>query len=261
RILAPTAGVWLRFTSLRNFEQDVPNYQTLWADTLTPNLMMPYDLRDAFGYEPVALKNAQTVDDKAAHAFGPKASRDDQREGAALAGALGVKYIAVCRVAPPEKTLPGLIAVRAASTLAPAGRKRGPQAKIYLSRNARWQPRARLEASDAPVTLTEAGPDQVTLTCATTAAARLILADTEAAGWQATVDGRSAPIESYGGSLRAVRLPGTGAYKVVFSYQPMSFRLGLYLSLLTLAGLMGAASFAVARNFMRGAGFGAADME
>ena len=249
RILAPTAGVWLRFTSLRSFEQDVPEYQTLWADTLTPNLMMPYGLRDAFGYEPVALKNAQTVDDNAAHAFDPRASKSDQREGTALAGTLGVKYITVCRVAPPEKALPGLVPLRAAPTLAPPGRKRGPQAKIYFSRNALWQPRARLEGSDAPVTLTEAGPDQVTLTCTTGLPARLILADTEAAGWTATVDERPSPIETYDGSLRAVRLPGSGAHRVIFSYQPLSFRLGLYFSLLTLAGLMGAAGLCRRKKF------------
>ena len=251
----PGSGCALRVCEAS--QQDVPDYQTLWANTLTPNLMMPYGLRDAFGYEPVALKNALTVDEKAAHAFDPRADREDENQAAALAGMLGVKYIAVCRVAPPEKTLPGLIPIRAVPTLVPPSRKRGPQAKIYLSRNAKWQPRARLEGSAAPVTLTENSPDQVILTCATTAPGRLILADTEAAGWQAVVDGKPSPIETYGSSLRAVGLRGAGTHKVVFSYQPTAYRLGLYLSLLTVAGLIGAACFAVAINFARGAGFGA----
>ncbi len=261
RVLAPTAGVWLRFTSLRTFRQGVPGYGTLWADTLTPNLTMPYGLRDAYGYEPVALKDAQTTDGKAAQAFDPKAKPEERTEAARLAGALGVKYVAVCRVTPPEDTLPGLTPVRAAPTLAPPGKRRGPAGFIYLSRNARWQPRARLEGSLVPVALTDDGPDRVTLTCTTTAPARLILADTQAAGWRATVDGHTRRIETYGGSLRAVWLPAPGAHTVVFSYSPTPYRVGLYLSLLTLAALAGAAAFAGARNVSRRGGMGGRGVE
>ena len=261
RILAPTAGVWLRFTGLKSFRQDVPGYQTLWADTLTPNLMMPYGLRDAYGYEPVALKDAQATVGTAAKAFDPKARPEERAEAASLAGALGVKYVAVCRVAPPETTIPGLVSVRAALTLAPPGRQRGPGASVYLSRNARWQPRARLEGSFAPVGIQEDGPDRVTLTCTTTSPARLVLADTQAAGWSATTDGQASPIESYGGSLRAVRLSETGMHTVVFTYSPTPYRLGLYLSLLTLAGLMGAAGYAATRKITRRGGIGGVIVE
>ena len=261
RILAPTAGVWLRFTSLRDFRQNVPGYQTLWADTLTPNLMMPYGLRDAYGYEPVALKDAQTVDGAAAGAFDAKAKSEERTEAASLAGALGVKYVALCRVTPPEKTVPGLVPIRAAPTLAPPGHGRGPGGSVYLSRNARWQPRARLEGSSLPVMLRDDGPDRVTLGCVTTGPARLILADTQAAGWRAVADGQSARIETYGGSLRAVRLTTPGAHTVVFSYSPTPFRLGLYLSLLTLAGLAGALSFAAARKIARWGGIGSRGVE
>ncbi len=261
RVLAEPGGVWLRFTNPKDYRQGQPGYQALWADTLTPNLMMPYGLREAYGYEPVALKDAQTTDGAAAHAFSPVATATERAKAAALAGALGVKYIAVCRVAPPEETLPGLIPARVAPTLAPLGDKGGPRASIYLSRNARWQPRARLEGSPIPVALAEAGPDRVTLTCTTTAPARLILADTQAAGWRATVDGHTRRIETYGGSLRAVWLPAPGAHTVVFSYSPTPYRVGLYLSLLTLAALAGAAAFAGARNVSRRGGMGGRGVE
>ena len=261
RVLAPTAGVWLRFTGLKSFRQDVPGYQRLWADTLTPNLMMPYGLRDAYGYEPVALKNAQTTGGKAAQAFDPKAGPEEQAEASDLAGVLGVKYVAVCRVTPPEKTIPGLVLVHAAVTLAPPGRQRSPGASVYLSRNARWRPRARLEGSAVPVKLTDDGPDRVTLTCVTTGPVRLLLADTRAAGWWATADGQPAPIETYAGSLRAVRLAGAGAHTVIFSYLPTAYRLGLYLSLLTLAGLSGAGAFAITRKIARWEGIGGGGVE
>jgi len=255
RILAPTNGIWLRFTTPKDFRQAVPGYQTLWADTLTPNLMMPYGLYDAFGYEPVALKNIETASVTAAQAFDPKAAQSVRNKAAALGGALGVKYVAVCRVTPPERTLPGLVSVRSAPTLAPPGRQHGPKALLYLSRNTQWQPRAHLEHAASPVRLNDNGPDQVTLTFQTAAPDRLILEDTQAASWQAAVDGQRVPIKTYQSCLRAVTVPQPGLHRVVFTYAPTPFRLGLYLSLLTLAGLLGAASFGLTRKLMGREGF------
>ena len=154
-----------------------------------------------------------------------------------------------------------LIPVRAAATLAPPGRQRGPGASVYLARNLRWQPRTRLEGSAVLDGLTDDGPDRVTLICVTTGPARVLLADTQAAGWAATADGQPVPIETYGGSLRAVRLSGAGAHTVVFSYSPTPYRLGLYLSLLTLAGLAGAFGFAAARKIARRGGIGDGGVE
>ena len=255
RILAPTNGVWLRFTNYKDFRQSAPNYQTLWADTLTPNLMMPYGLSDAFGYEPVALKNTDAAAKKAAEAFDPKATRAQRNGAAALCGALGVKYVALVRVTPPGTSLPGLAAVRAAPTLAPPGQKYGPKASVYLSRDLRWQPRAHLAHSASAVTLAENGPDQVTLSFETTAPDTLVLEDAQAAGWSAVLDGQPVPINTYDGCLRAVAMPNTASHTLVFSYAPTPFRLGLYLSLLTLALLLGAGSYTLSRNFTAREGF------
>ena len=263
RILAPSAGVWLRFTSPRSYRQDVPGYQSLWADTLTPNLTMPYGLADAYGYEPVSLKNAEATARKADRSFDPAATAGDRAQATERAGALAVKYVAVCRVRPPERSLPGLAAVRADPTLDPArpSRKREAQAFVYLSRNTEWQPRARLEGSATPVLLQENGPDEVRLSCVSTGPARLILADTQAAGWTATVDGGAVPIGTTDGCLRAVRLSQAGPHAVAFSYRPTPFRLGLYLSLVTLAALAGAASGGAARKIFRRGGIGEAEGE
>ena len=255
RILAPTNGIWLRFTTPKDFRQMTPEYQTLWADTLTPNLMMPYGFSDAFGYEPVALRNIETASAHAARDFDPKAPLGTRNEAAALSGALGVKYVAVCRVTPPEQTISGLVSVRAAPTLAPPGRQHGPKALLYLSRNTRWQPRAHLEQSALPVHLADNGPEEVVLTFQTAAPDRLILEDTQATSWQAAVDGQHVPIETYQGCLRVVNVPQPGLHRVVFTYAPTPFRLGLYLSLLTLAGLIGAASFGLARKLTGREGF------
>ena len=221
RILAPTNGIWLRFTTPKDFRQAAPGYQTLWADTLTPNLMVPYGVYDAFGYEPVALKDIETAAGSAARDFDPKADAAAREDAAAASGALGVKYVAVCRVTPPGQTVSGLVPVRAAPTLAPPGRQHGPKALLYLSRNTRWLPRAHLEhsASEA-IQLSENGPDQVALTFQTAVPDRLILEDTQAAGWQATLDAKPVPIETYDGCLRAVAVPQAGPHRVVFTYAP-----------------------------------------
>ena len=256
RVLAPTGGIWLRFTTAKDFRQGVPNYQALWADTLTPNLTMPYGVPDAFGYDPVALKNIQMAAVKAARGFDPKATPKDRAAAAALSGTLGVKYVVTCRVTPPEASLPNLFAVRSDSTLALPGRTHSPSARLYLSRSAKWQARARLERENsAAVQIAEEGPDQVALTFTSAVPDRLVLADTQAAGWQAAVDGRPAPIDTYAGCLRAVSVPQPGFHRVVFTYAPTPFRLGLYLSLLTLAGLCGAGSCAAARKFSAREGF------
>jgi len=256
RVLAPTDGVWERFTSYKNYEQGVTGYQERWADTLTPNLTMAYGLPDAYGYEPVALRNAQVTTGEAARALSPRADKGGAARACALAGALAVKYVAVCRVVPPEGSLPGLVPVRASPTLAPPGERRhGAAAQIFLSRNARWLPRARLESSPLPVALADDGPDRVAASFRSTGPARLVLADTDAAGWAATLDGRAVQIGSYGGSLRAVSAASAGAHRVVFSYRPTAYLLGLYLSLLAWGMLAGALSFAGARFLARRGGF------
>ena len=255
RILAPTNGIWLRFTNYKDFRQSVPGYQSLWADTLTPNLMMPYGLSDAFGYEPLALKNTETAAGNAARAFDPKASQQQKDEAAALSGALGVKYIALCRATPPGTTLPGLAAVRAAPTLAPPGQKYGAKAFVFLSRDTLWQPRAHLKRSAGAVMLSDDGPDRVTLAFQTSAPDTLILEDAQAAGWSAWMDGHPVPIATYDGCLRAVAVPGAGPHKLIFSYTPTPFRLGLYVSLLTLAVLVGAGCYSLTRKLVRRGGF------
>ena len=254
RILAPTNGVWLRFTNYKDFRQAVPDYQTLWADTLTPNLMMPYEISDAFGYEPVALKNTETAAASVAHAFDPKALAAERANAAAISGALGVKYIALVRATPPETTLTHLAAVRATPTLAPPGQSYGAKASVYLSRDTLWQPRAHLTQSPSAVEISDNGPDRVSLTFQTSAPDTLILEDTQAAGWSAVLDGNTVPISTYDNCLRAVAVPGPGPHTLVFTYAPTPFRLGLYGSLLTLAGLIGAGCFASARKLARRGG-------
>jgi hypothetical protein len=84
-------------------------------------------------------------------------------------------------------------------------------------------------------------PDRVVVTANVDHPSLLLLADTMSPGWQAKLDGRDVPILSADGCLRAVALPDAGAHAVVFTYRPTSVLLGLYVSLLTMGCLVGAA--------------------
>jgi hypothetical protein len=64
----------------------------------------------------------------------------------------------------------------------------------------------------------------------------LVLGDNYFPGWKAEVDGRSVPIERVDYLFRGVRV-GAGAHTVVFRYQPLSWRVGWLVSLVSLAGL------------------------
>jgi hypothetical protein len=78
----------------------------------------------------------------------------------------------------------------------------------------------------------------------------LVLSDTHYPGWRATLDGVPVPIHRANYALRAVRLPA-GVHRIRFEYHPLSFRVGLALSLLTCGGL--AASVLLRRRMPRGA--------
>ncbi len=144
RFLAPdSARVWQRFTGHKSYRQGVADYQDLWASTLTPNLMMSYGLPDAYGYEPETRRDTQTIAGTTAQAFRPEAKPAQRAVAAIWAGFLGVLDVAALRVHPPEPTLPGLVPLMTARTLAPLGHPNDP-ARTYLSKNAQWQPRARV---------------------------------------------------------------------------------------------------------------------
>ncbi|MBN8228791.1 YfhO family protein [Corallococcus macrosporus] len=64
----------------------------------------------------------------------------------------------------------------------------------------------------------------------------LVVSDSHYPGWTATVDGQDAPIHRADLALRAVRVP-RGLHMVRFDYRPLSFRVGLALSVLSALGL------------------------
>jgi membrane protein YfhO len=81
--------------------------------------------------------------------------------------------------------------------------------------------------------ITHYEPDRVTVEAQLSRPGFLLLLDTYFPGWTATVDGRATPIYRADYNFRAVSLQA-GAHTVEFSYRPLSFRLGLAASGVTL---------------------------
>ncbi|HUB06175.1 MAG TPA: hypothetical protein VMB50_04200 [Myxococcales bacterium] len=79
--------------------------------------------------------------------------------------------------------------------------------------------------------------ERVEVDTASAAERWLVLADLHYPGWNATVDGAPAPILVAYGMVRTVRL-GPGRHRVIFRYQPTSFRVGAAVSGITLLGLL-----------------------
>jgi hypothetical protein len=90
--------------------------------------------------------------------------------------------------------------------------------------------------SEAPI-FTRYDSTHVEIDVALTRPGLLILADTYDPGWRLAVDGTAAPVFRANRMMRAAAL-GAGRHHLVFRYEPRSFRVGVALSLATLAALV-----------------------
>ncbi len=90
--------------------------------------------------------------------------------------------------------------------------------------------------ADAQVEIARPDPAHYTLTVETPAPALLVLSEASAPGWQAMVNGQTAPVFAVDGLLQAVPVPG-GHSVVEWRYQPWTVRIGLVVSALTVIAL------------------------
>ena len=98
-------------------------------------------------------------------------------------------------------------------------------------------PDPRWAGSAGSVTLRERRPGRVALDATLPAPGVLVLFDSYAKGWRATVDGRSADVERADGAFRAVRL-AEGSHRVELEYHPRGVREGAAVAAAGLLGLL-----------------------
>jgi hypothetical protein len=119
-----------------------------------------------------------------------------------------------------------------------------PRARVSSGTNRAGQAcpeRSRRELASCPVTFTRDAPDAITLTLDSQQAGQLTLTDSYYPGWRAWVDGRPAPITRYRDAFRSITVPA-GKHTIEMRYEPATFRIGLFISLLALALLTAAAA-------------------
>jgi hypothetical protein len=75
----------------------------------------------------------------------------------------------------------------------------------------------------------------------------LVLADVWYPGWVCRVDGVEVPVERANHAFRGVQLP-TGAKEAVFTFEPRTFRVGAWVSVVSLVALVVAGIGVVARR-------------
>jgi hypothetical protein len=114
-----------------------------------------------------------------------------------------------------------------------------PSLKVVLSSDTGAFPsQMRQEASGTDIVrVTRYAPEQVEVDVTTGVPGLLILSDAWYPGWEASVDGKSAPIYRADILFRAVPLDA-GRHKVVFSFRPASLTIGASVSLVGLLGLL-----------------------
>jgi hypothetical protein len=87
------------------------------------------------------------------------------------------------------------------------------------------------------VKVTYPNPQQAVLEVALDSAGLVVLADVFYPGWTLLIDSEAAPIYRVNGIMRGALVPA-GAHRLVFTYEPRSFRLGLWMSSAGLAALL-----------------------
>jgi hypothetical protein len=93
------------------------------------------------------------------------------------------------------------------------------------------------DSAKESVTLVSDELDRVTFRVHAAADGFLVMSDTFYPGWQAYVDGKSLPVVRANFALRGICLPA-GDHEVVFSFEPVTLRIGIILSVIGLAVVM-----------------------
>jgi hypothetical protein len=228
---------------------EILSYRELLSEGITSGLPTSAGLQSLTGYlyEPPIHEDLLRV-------IGKRGEFDSR--SARLTGVFGIRYVIAARPVPaPEMTLlaHGVVSVyrnevaMPRAYLAPEGRPVASAAEAFaLVKRPDFEPRntvavegASTWAPDRPLTFARVDlvgetPDRLVFDTIADARAWLVVNDTFAPGWIATVDGRRAPVVRANSLVRAVALDA-GRHRVSLLYEPASVRWGVGLSGVALA--------------------------
>jgi len=221
-----------RLAADRSVFRALPLHTYLPANTATS-----LGLDDLRGYDAVAVAAFRAEREKVGRFRGVPTHTDvvapwDLAPGGAELDAWNVKYLLLhpqfAFSAPTLNEKLGLDLVEIAS---------GPDGKLLENR--RVKPRARVDRNgreEGKVAIVERSPTRWVLDAAAPSGGTLVVANAGFPGWEARVDGRRAAIGGGVGRRQEVEV-APGRHRVELAYRPLSFRLGLLVSLLSAAAL------------------------
>jgi hypothetical protein len=247
--------VYDQYVSLAAFGSSDAAYLQGLRESLHPNLNSTHDLPGIGNYDPLTIG---VYDELYALLEGAPGAPPDRDEGLPLLNLFGARYLVTDReldlpllydkgpyIYANEDALPAAFAVHHARVVEDARQRLellqdpsfDPRAEVILSRQPPAMPAAGSgESADEPPSILREGQDRAIIDITMIQPGYLVFTDTRYPGWRATVDGQPVEILEANHAFRAIQLD-RGEHTIVFAYEPLSFRLGAWLTLLALVML------------------------
>jgi hypothetical protein len=217
---------------LRFLKEDSDSFRVYCTThCLSQKTAQQYGIRLVDGESPLQLKDYLSFQQKAGgyqwseyavihppyQVFNEKPQPD-----AYLLGLLNTKYV----LSPYEITAKNFLLVKKSNDM-------------LIYQNQKFLPSAYLinDSETIPIKITSHSPNKIILDTQNLPSGKLVLSEIFYLGWKATSDGQVLKIFPHEKILRAVSLKDSDS-KITFSYEPLSFKIGLFLSSVTLLGII-----------------------
>lgn len=199
------------------------------AQVLPNATWMEYRLMSPSGYDPMAVKSYVIAHNRilnGASDDGLSRYSEIRRYDAEALGVFNVKYLFAVNW--DDKGVPG------GNRLIPVINQ-DVWKKVFESNvtvvleNTKYQSRARFVEGDGNVNITKYEPSKVEVSFTEAKDKTLLLADTWYPGWNAYINGKKTTIDKCEGIFRCLKI-NSDSGKVVYKYEPESFRIGALIS-------------------------------
>lgn len=209
-----------------------------FGEIMPQNTWGAYSLMSPSGYDPMAITNyVMSYNQDLNGDINPGVSRFSQlsKYDAASLGKYNVKYLLVIK-RDKEARIPGDI-ISYKINLKDWDRVFETKSMSVLQ-NKRYQERARIldsqgNTTNDKVTIVSYEANKVVIKFTNQSGEKLLLADTYYPGWKATINGHVTKIGDEIRPFRTIDIRGVKEGEVVFEYAPDSFRIGLYISIIS----------------------------
>ena len=210
------------------------------GEVLPPNTWAAYGIQSPSGYDPMAVKSYVEQYNRDLNMVAtPGASRYTELENynAELLGKYNVKYLLAIK-RDKNGDIPGSLLSKKINI---NDWNRVFESKtITVLQNNKYQERARIvdlfgNMAKGETAVESFGNNKLLVKFTNIDGDKLILADAYYPGWIATINGKQTKIGSEFKPFRTVDIREIKSGEIVFEYKPLSFRIGLYVSIISLA--------------------------